>query len=67
MAVNLNRVLHSNFDEFRFTIGGYRDGAFAVRRYFPAIDIFSGHGCLLDFVTKSCVLRVMIRLRACAD
>ena len=47
MTVNLHRVLHRHFDELLFTVGGYRDRAFALGRYFPAIDIFPGHDCLL--------------------
>jgi hypothetical protein len=40
-------MLHGNFDEFLFIVSGYCDRAFALRRHFPAIDIFPGHGCLL--------------------
>src|ERR1700692_2794749 len=47
MAVNFRRMLHGNFDEFLFTVGGNRDSAFALRRHFPAIDIFPGRDCLL--------------------
>ena len=49
MAMNLHRMLHGNFDEFLFTVGGYCDRAFALRRHFPAIDIFPGHDFLLGF------------------
>jgi hypothetical protein len=48
MAVNLHRMLHGNFNEFLFSVGGYCDRAFALRRDFSAIDIFPAHGgCLL--------------------
>ena len=30
MAVHLDRMLDGNFDEFRFTVGGYCDRALAV-------------------------------------
>src|ERR1700691_6552645 len=47
MAVNLDRMLHGNFDEFLFAVSGYCDRTSALGRHFSAIDIFSGHGCLL--------------------
>jgi len=56
MAVNLYRMLHGNFDEL-FTIGGYRNRAFAVRRYLPAIYIFPGHGCCLVWLSRAPMLR----------
>jgi len=44
MAVSFHNMPHGNFDELLFTVGGYCDRAFALRRHFPAIDIFPGHG-----------------------
>ena len=52
MAVNRDRMLHGDFDEFTFTVCGYRDRAFAVRRHLPAIDIFPCHNRPLRFETQ---------------
>jgi hypothetical protein len=49
MTVNLHRVLHGHFEEFLLTVRGYCDCTLALRRHFPAIDIFPTHGCLLQF------------------
>jgi hypothetical protein len=43
MAVDFHRVLNGDFDKFLFTVGGYCDRTFAIRRHFPAIDKFSAH------------------------
>jgi hypothetical protein len=43
MTVNLHRMLYGNFEQFFFTVRGYCNRAFALRRHFSAINVFSGH------------------------
>src|ERR1700683_618368 len=59
MAVNFYRMLDGHFNEFLFTVGGYCDRAFALGRHFPAINIFSSHGYLLN-VEKHKILRAQL-------
>src|ERR1700728_903228 len=60
VTVTLHRVLHGHFDELLFTICGYCDRAFALRRHFPAIEISSCHDCLLWVLAAGNLARLAV-------
>src|SRR6185312_453300 len=47
VAVNRGRVLRRRLEQFALAVGRDRDGALLLARHLPAIDLQSGHACLL--------------------